>query len=433
MTTTLTDTADWQALVTESVERFGTPQYLYRTADIEARIASLHDLLPGFALRFAVKANPNPWLLAWLRGRIDSLDVSSVGEIALATACGWQAERLVFTGPAKTSAELAAALDAGIGRIVVESIDEAQLLDALAGRRGIRQAVSLRISPEQAGEGFAVRLAGRPTQFGIDEEHLPAAIDALRSLSSLCVDGLHVYAASQCLDGDHLAAHLRATADVFVRALGRMGRPVSELVFGAGMGIPYHEGDASLDLAAVAPGAVDAVTRLRAAGRVEDTRTVLELGRYLVGEAGVYVTRVVRVKETRGSRIALCDGGMNHNLGACGLLGGTAHRHYRMRIVGRDEPAADPCRVVGPLCTTVDTLAHRVRLPAVGAGDLLVIGCGGAYGPTASPVYFISHAGPTEVMVTEDSGTPVFRDVSWLPSAGDIDVAALLGRNESTT
>ena len=429
MNSTTTDTRGWQALVTASVERFGTPQYLYRTADITARIASLRHELPAFALRFAVKANPNPWILAWLRDRIDSLDVSSAGEIAIATASGWPADRLAFTGPAKTSADLASALDAGVGRIVVESVEEARLLDSLARRRDARPSVSVRISPERAGEGFAVRLAGRPTQFGVDEEHLAAALDAVGALPSLRLDGLHVYAASQCLDGDLLAAHFIATADVFARALARWSGPLDELVFGAAMGIPYHEADEPLDLAAVARGADDAVARLRRAGIADDTRVILELGRYLVGEAGVYVTRVVRVKETRGTRIALCDGGMNHNLGACGQLGGTSHRHYRMRIAGRDDASETACRVVGPLCTTVDTLAHRIRLPAVAAGDLLVIGCGGAYGPTASPIHFISHAGPREILVTEDGGRPSFRDVSWLPSARDIDVAGLLRRD----
>lgn len=400
----------------EAVMRFGSPLYLYLLPAIEQRIASLAAALPGrFGIRYAVKTNPNPHLLRWLHGRIESLDVSSGGELKLALACGWEPGRIAFTGPAKTPAELSAAVDATLGRIVVESTDEARLLSDIAVSRRTRQRVSVRIAPRLPEDGFAIRLAGRPTQFGIDEEVLPDALAYIAALPGLELDGLHVYSGSQCLDGASLAEHFRQTADVFVTASGHLPGPVNEFVFGAGMGIPYHDNDSELDLGPLGDSATSVLDTVDACTTAAAPAIRLEIGRYLVGEAGAYLTRVIRVKETRGTRILICDGGMNHNLGASGQLGGTAHRHYRMRVIGR-AGAGSTCRVVGPLCTTVDTLAHRVRLPDVEAGDILAVSCSGAYGPTASPLFFISHALPREVAVDVRDGVNECVDVSWLPT-----------------
>lgn len=399
-----------------AVRRFGSPLYLYDLGAIEARLALLRARLgSGFSIRYAVKTNPNPKLLQWLKERIESLDVSSGGEIRHALAQGWEAHRLEFTGPAKTGAEIELAIERGIRSIVIEDLEEAELASAAAHRLGRRARVLLRIAPALAENGFAVRLAGRPTQFGVDEEQLPAVVARMRELPDLDLVGFHIYSGSQCLDDHAMEEHFAGMWELFKRAIASCPKgTLEEFVFGAGLGIPYHDGDGQLTLAGLP--AVCAKIGEEMKALVPSARAYVELGRYLVGEAGSFITEVVRVKESRGVKIVVCNGGMNHNLGAAGHLGGVAHRHYPLQNLSADDGAPEETyRVVGPLCTAIDTLALRAKLPQVKAGHLLRIGCSGSYGPTASPLFFISHTQPCEVLVRRTDQGAEFEDVSWLP------------------
>lgn len=406
---------EWVRPAHQAAERFPTPFYLYDFSKIEQQIAALSSATHGvFAIRYAVKTNPNPALLSWLRGRVQSLDVSSIGEIRHTLRTGWLASELEFTGPAKTEAELVEALELGIGSLVLEDEDEVRIVARWAAQHGRRVPILLRISPQAPENRFAVRLAGRPTQFGIDEEVLERVMDLVLSSPSLELVGFHVYSGSQCLDGVTLATHFRDIWDLFCRAGRSMSAGVKELVFGGGLGIPYHEGEEPLSLGPLADVTAEIARDLPQ--KFPNARAYVETGRFLVGEAGLFVTRIVRVKESRAVRIGVCDGGMNHDLGACGHLGGAAHRHYALRnLSATAERSRETVRLVGPLCTAIDTLALRVDLPELKAGDLVGVPCGGAYGPTASPLYFIGHAFPSEVRLVEREGeNSSFEDVSWL-------------------
>ena len=403
----------------QAVAQYGTPLYLYYPHLIEQRISAVKSATAGFGIRYAVKTNPNPWLLKWMQGRVESLDVSSAGEIKLALDAGWTGDQLEFTGPAKTEDDLSLALEVGIRSIVVEDISELRILNQLAQQQGKVSRVLVRIAPQLAEEKFGVRLAGRPTQFGVDEDRLEEFFQHASELNNVYIEGLHIYSGSQCLDDKALAEHFLALWNIFKKVITQLDRPVTELVFGAGMGIPYHDGDPELTLSEL-PAAMDVIRR-----EMTDLSSTLncyvEVGRYLVGEAGLFLTRVVRIKESRGTNIMLCDGGMNHNLGACGHLGGVSHRHYSMQLlknsggVSHDVEEKHRYRVVGPLCTAIDTLALRVNLPLAEVGDLLAVGYAGSYGPTASPLYFISHRLPKEVVCEVGEGPVEFKDVSWLP------------------
>jgi diaminopimelate decarboxylase len=297
--------------------------------------------------------------------------------------------------------------------IVVEDEEELGMLDAIADRVGRTARVLLRIAPSTMEPGFAVRLAGRPSQFGIDEERVPSLLGEFDAWPRLRLAGFHVYSGTQCLDDEALARHFTAMWRTFRSAAEQSPAPVDEFVFGAGAGIPYHDGDGELTLQALGPAASTIAAEMDAVA--PGARPYVELGRYLVGEAGLFVTRVVRTKASRGLDFLLCDGGMNHNLGACGHLGGVSHRHYPIRNLSASERSPERTyRVVGPLCTAIDTLALRIELPTTNAGDLLGVGCSGAYGPTASPLFFISHAAPREVWWNEGA-EPELLDTSWLP------------------
>lgn len=394
----------------QAADRHGTPCFVYFTAPIEARIDALDRAFGGrFDLSFAVKANPNPAMLAWLEPRIPLLDISSIGEMRLALRSGWDAARLSFTGPAKRDAELAEAIAAGIGELVVESPREAVAANAIARSMGRRQDVLIRITPDAVPRGFGDQMAGRPSSFGIDIEQTAEALPPILALPQLRVRGFHIYSGTQCLRAEPVVENYLNFITLFRHLAEAHGLSPDKLVFGSGLGIPYHEGDTPIDLGAVAAGVIPAIDSLRADPRFARTRFALELGRYLVGEAGYFVTRIVSTKQSRGHRIALCDGGMNNHLPASGLFGMVIRRAYRMHKVGGEGPV-EKVDVTGPLCTSIDRLAGGIELPHLDPGDVIAVHNSGAYGLTASPMHFISHQPPVEVMVDADEMRAIPRD-----------------------
>lgn len=382
----------------------GTPAYVYSADLVERRVRELADgTADRFELAYAVKANPNPSLLELLRTLVDRADVSSAGEVAAATAAGWPPASIGFTGPVKGRAELEAAVEAGVGTIVLESLEEAVELDRIARRRRSRQAVLLRATPHRLPPGYGLRLAGRPSPFGVDEEELAAVAAAVSRLPGLELVGFHAYPGSQCLDAAAVVSTMTDMARLFRDASMAVGLRPKLLVFGPGLGVACHPGDQRLDLDVVAAGLGPVADGLRGDPVTSSAAAVLELGRFLVAEAGVYLLRVRRVKTSRGTRFALCDGGMHHHLAAGGHLGGPLARTYAIAKVGGDLDAP-PRRydVAGPLCTSLDVLARNAELPELAPGDVLAVPASGAYGLTASPVHFLSHPTPRELMVQGD-------------------------------
>lgn len=382
-----------------------TPCFVLDFDAVVARTRSLESAFEGlFATSYAVKANPNPFLLEELGSVVRFIDVSSAGELERCLERGIAPGAISFTGPGKTDRELAVAVARGIDAVVLESPGEARRLDAIAARAGRRQRVLLRISPAKLGPGFGAQMAGRATAFGVDEEQLPRVIPELAALGHLELVGFHVYAGAQCLKVPALAGAYRVYCDVFRQAISLAGIRPERLVFGSGLGIPYHQNERPIDLDALARECLPDLRALHA--DFPEATLMLETGRFLVGEAGRYLTRVVDVKVSRGTTFCVCDGGMNHNLAAAGLFGMVIPKNYPFELVSRDA-GDEPCipqDIVGPLCTALDTIGRGVELPALAVGDVIAMGCTGAYGATASPVRFISHGPPSEVLVTRVGG-----------------------------
>jgi diaminopimelate decarboxylase len=390
---------DHDAQLSAAAERFGTPAYVYFADRIAERSAQLNrDFDRWFRLSYAVKSNPNPALLAWLRGRVPLLDVSSIGEVRRALAAGWNAEAISFTGPAKRQAELAEAVAVGVGEIVLESLEEALVLNDLARSAGRIAGVLVRLSPDHVPKGFGDHMAGRPSPFGIDVEEAEAVLPQIAALPNLRLAGLHIYSGTQSLKPDAVVENWRIFIAQFRRFCTLIDLVPERLVFGSGLGIPHHAGDQPLDTSAIAAAIAPDLDALKAAPRFARSDLVLELGRHLVGEAGVFVTRVLRVKPSRGSKVVLCDGGMNAHLAATGQFGMVLRRNYLLHRVGGGE-GAEKVDIHGPLCTSIDRLAAGAELPPLQPGDLIAIYPSGAYGPTASPRGFISHPEPREVMI----------------------------------
>jgi diaminopimelate decarboxylase len=401
-------------LLSQIVARFGTPCFVYDFDQIQARVDAVRQAFAGrLKISYAMKANPNGEIVRRMRNVVDFLDISSGGELRKAIECGWDAGLLSFTGPGKRDFELESAICYRTGAVVLESVGEARRLDQFAAQAKLRQPVLIRISPARIPPGFGINMAGKPCQFGIDEEDLDPAIAEIKSMANLDLVGFHAFAGTQCLKADVIASAYETYMAVFQKACTSHDLRPTKLVFGSGLGIPYHEQDRPLDLPAVAAKASSSLDKLRADARFEKTELILETGRYLVGEAGVYLTRVVSKKCSRGAAIRICDGGMNHHLGAAGHLGAIIHRNYRIFKLGaEDQPGESAYDLFGPLCTSIDMLAHGVRLPALDVGDVIGIQCSGAYGLTASPTRFISHPPPKEVLVQTRGGAMQAIDIS---------------------
>jgi diaminopimelate decarboxylase len=385
--------------LTELADRVDrTPFFAYDRAAIDGRIDALrHALAPEVRLHYAVKANPLPELMVHLAERVDGFDVASAGELKLARGTGMAPGAISFAGPGKTAAEIAQAIEDGVV-LHLESEREMRTAARVAKSRSVRPRVALRVNPELAAQGAGQRMGGGAQPFGIDAEQAPAVLAELARLPLEFV-GFHLFAGSQMLRADAVAESQGRMIDLAVALARHAPAPVTHLNIGGGFGIPYFPNESPLDLAAVGA-ALAQMLRERLRPALTDTRVILELGRYMVGEAGLYVTRVLDRKESRGHTFLVVDGGMHHHLAASGNLGQVIRRNFPVAIGNRmTEPLAEIVSVVGCLCTPLDVLADKVRLPHAEPGDLFVVFQSGAYGASASPGNFLSHPSAAEVLV----------------------------------
>lgn len=385
-------------------EKYGTPAFLYDRGVIDKKLDALLPALPArFSVCYSVKANPNPVVVRHFLSRGCGLEIASAGEFSVALEAGCQPQHVLFAGPGKTEGELEFALMHGIGEIHLESLTEAKRIAAIARRLGVRAAVAIRVNPAGDAEGGAMRMGGRAAPFGVDEETLDDVMDAVLREESLEFRGIHIFSGTQILDAKVLVSQYRHGLEIARRVAKRTARPVRTLDFGGGLGIPYFTQDKELDLGELRSGLAGLFEEIAGDAAFRDTHFVVEPGRFLVGEAGIYLARINDIKISRGKKFLVLDGGMNHHLAASGNLGQTIKRNYPVALVNKlDAPAEETVDVIGPLCTPLDTVARGVILPHAEIGDLFGIFQSGAYGRSASPLGFLSHPAPPEVWI--DSG-----------------------------
>mgnify|MGYP001828184302 CR=1 FL=1 len=402
-----------RAAFADLAARFGTPCFVYDEAAIHESVARVRDAFEGrFEISYAVKSNPNRAILRSLRGVVERLDLSSGGELLLAHETGWEPAKWSFVGPAKRRSELVLAVELGCGHLVVESERELRELNEVAEEAGVVASVLLRINPSEMPKGFGVSMARRPTIFGIDEEVVDDVVRVAQSLEHVSLRGFHVYAGTQCLDPAAIAENIRNIAGIFGRLIDEHGLTVEHLVFGSGFGIRYHAGAEELDPTEIASGCVAELDALRARPGAASATMALEMGRFLVGEAGWFLARVLAAKHTRGTDLLALDGGMNHYLGASGNLGGVLKRNYPVEAVTGDPARGGTYDLCGPLCTNIDALGKKVEARSLDIGDIVAIGCAGAYGLTSSPIHFISHAPPVEILLPSTEAVDAAVDIT---------------------
>jgi len=375
----------------------GTPLFVYDRQRIGQQIARFKATTPdNVSLHYAVKANPYPPLLTWLSKHVDGFDLASGGELLALEEAGGLVCPVSFAGPGKGDWELELAMEHGV-TINLESETEAKRALAIAERLGVTPKLAIRVNPPFALRGAGMKMGGLASQFGVDAERVPA-------LARHIVDagaewrGLHFYAGSQVLRAESVIEAQTATIDLAVSIGRQSGLPIPHLNLGGGFGIPYASGEEPLDVERV--GIALRETLLAAPDVLQDARYAIELGRWLVGEAGVYLTRVVDMKKSGGRTFAITDGGLQHILAATGNFGQTLRRNYPIANASRFTlQASQELTLTGCLFTPLDLLGDEVMMPETRVGDLIAIFCAGAYGKTASPAGFLSQPEAREVLV----------------------------------
>lgn len=376
-------------------ERHGTPLFLYSAPLVRARMGAVRALLPaGLRIHYAVKANPMPELLALMAGLADGFDVASEGELEVALSAGMPAARIGFAGPGKRDPELAAAIRAG-ATLHVESATELARATSIARRLGTRARVALRVNPPFRLRGSGMRMGGGASPFGIDAADIPRVLATIAP-DAVAFRGFHVFAGSQNLDWKAIAEVAERTLALAAELAGSAPAPVAHLTLGGGLGVPYFPGDRPLDLESL--GAALAVLLERRPAPLAGAEIALELGRFLVAEAGIYVTRILDRKVSAGETFLVTDGGLHHQLAATGNFGAVVRRNYPLALAGPGHGPAEEVHVVGCLCTPLDRLADRALLPKAKPGDLVVVFMAGAYGRTASPERFLGHPPAQELL-----------------------------------
>jgi len=379
------------------IDKAGSPLFAYDAGIIAERVTHFRKVMPDtISLHYAIKANPYDGILKHIVKIVDGFDVASAGEMGMALAAGMAPEKISMAGPGKRDEELAAAIDAGI-TINLESEGEAERALAAARQLGRAARLAVRVNPDFEIKGSGMRMGGGAKPFGIDAERVPALV---RHLVSEGADwrGFHIFAGSQALDAEAIIAAQQATFALAADLAERSGATPPLVNLGGGFGIPYFAGERPLDIEAI--GAALAETLAARPGVLKSSEFAIELGRWLVGEAGVYLTRVIDRKISHGEVFLIVDGGLHHQLAASGNFGTVVRRNYPVAVANRfgAEPEEE-VSVVGCLCTPLDRLADRVALPKADVGDVIAIFMAGAYGLTASPSAFLGHPKPYEIMV----------------------------------
>ncbi|MFD9623365.1 phosphopantetheine-binding protein [Streptomyces virginiae] len=378
------------------VRDWGTPLFVYDADVLRDRFEQLRDLLDErLTIFYSLKANPNIAIAALFRSFGAGAEVSSHTELVTALRAGFAPADIVFVGPGKSRDELDAVLRYGIYATVCESMQELAMLDELARAHGVKAPAAIRVNPQFIVEGARQNMAGKPRQFGIDEEQLPD--DLVHRFPNLHIRGVHVYAGTRILSEPAIANATARILDLAERLTAAWGCPLEFVDVGGGIGVAYFEGENDIDSERLAALVNPVIQRF--AARHPGTRLVTELGRYLTAPAGIYLTTIRYTKTSKGRNFAVADGGVNHHHASTGL-GSVLTRDFPIRLLTRpDEPATTTWTVTGPLCTPADTLVHDASLPPLQPGDLMAIPRCGAYGPSASPVLFLGHGHPAEILL----------------------------------
>ncbi len=382
------------ALVAEAGD---TPLFVYSRAMIHARMAQLRAAMPErIKIHYAMKANPFGDLLEHMAELVDGLDIASGGEFAQAREAGFLPREISFAGPGKRDEELHLAIRAGV-TINLESANEARRALEAAQALGVAPRLAIRVNPDFELRGSGMKMGGGAKPFGVDQAQVATLAKDIIAAGAEW-RGLHIYTGSQALDADAIIEVQGNVLDLAAQLSVEVGSALPHLNMGGGFGIPYFDKDRPLDIVSIGSALDERFGNLPDV--LQATDFAIELGRYLVGEAGVYLTRIVDRKVSHGATYLVTDGGLHHQLAASGNFGTVVRRNYPVAIATRfDAPAEEEVNITGCLCTPLDRLADQPLLPRADVGDIVAIFCAGAYGASASPSAFLGQGPALEMLV----------------------------------
>lgn len=383
-----------RALVTDH----GSPLFVYSQQHLSSRIKALRDAMPAqLHIHYAMKANPYAPVLSHMVGLVDGIDIASGGELTMAIQAGAVARKISFAGPGKRDDELLAAIQAGV-TINIESPTECDRALAIASKEGLQPRLAVRVNPDFDLKGSGMKMGGGAKQFGMDVDLVAENVQKIMDAGAHW-RGFHIFAGSQALKADAIIETQAQTIALAARLAEEIGRSPEHVNLGGGFGIPYFPGDKPVDVTQIGKALTKQLSALPEI--LESTQFALELGRYLVGEAGVYLTRIVDRKESQGETFLVTDGGLHHQLAASGNFGTVIRRNYPAAIATQyDKPAEEVVSIVGCLCTPLDLLSDRAEMPTAQVGDIVAIFCAGAYGASASPANFLGQGPAKEILLS---------------------------------
>jgi diaminopimelate decarboxylase len=379
--------------------KYSTPFYFYQLDHAIDQINAIRNVVnQRVQIYYALKANPAVPIVRELAKHLDGVDIASGGEAKIVLEAGSAIESASFAGPAKSNRELEYVISQGIGLISVESVNELIRIQSIAEELGAIQDIVVRVNPDSPIQQYSLKMGGVASPFGIDNEQLEEFFGKLPHCPNLQFKGVHVYSGTQCLDSLSLIRNFEDVFGVARQVEEEFGQKVAIINFGGGFGIPYFEEDISLDLSAPLEFLIQQLDNWER-NRVHEhpISAILELGRFIIGEAGVYVAKIVDKKSSKNKKFCILDGGLNHNLAATGNFGQVIRRPYRVRNLSKLDVrhAFESVELVGPLCTSIDRFG-TVNLTDPQIGDLIGIFSSGAYGFTASPRDFLGHPEPAQ-------------------------------------
>ena len=384
--------------ITRLVERAGqTPFYAYDSTKITERVTHLRAHLPEeIHLHYAIKANPMPAVVEHLAGLVDGFDLASGGEMRVALKTSMSPEHISFAGPGKSEQEIHDAIAAGV-TLNLESETELERATRSGETQGIKPKVAVRVNPDFELKASGMKMGGGPKQFGIDAERVP---DVLKQIGERDLDfqGFHIFSGSQNLKPEAIIEAQEKTFALAYRLAEAAPLPVKKLNIGGGFGIPYFPGEQPLDITPICDRLGELLIEKNK--QLPEANVIIELGRYLIGEAGIYVCKVVDRKISREQVFLITNGGMHHHLAASGNFGQIIRKNYPV-LIGNKMGATETevANIVGPLCTPLDILGDKMELPKADIDDFVVVLQSGAYGFTASPHLFLSQPAPVEILV----------------------------------
>lgn len=380
-------------------EEFGTPLYVFNGDEIsETYDTMIEQLGEGIEIFYSVKANPSLGICQLLKSRGSGIEVASSGELKLAIQAGFEPHKIIFSGPGKTIDELKYAVETGIASIIAESVSELEKLERLATENNCNINVGIRLNPSYDFPNAKIKMSGSGKQFGIDGDTLSEVIEMLKKQPHLKLVCLHTYLGTQIFDYEQLLAHVSNLLEIARQIIEEHDIDLKIIDFGGGFGIPYFGEGTRFDFHNFAQGLRDIYQKNESI--CKGRRLIFESGRYLLAESGYFLTQILYKKRSKGTVFLVTDGGMNHHVLST-FRGRQMRNNFPVHILGKTGEK-EIVTIAGPLCTPDDIIGRDVEAVVAEQGDIVCIPKSGAYGRSFSPVNFLGHPGPTEVLRYKD-------------------------------